>query len=197
MYRGTVNVNEIKLFSKRYTKNHPSEKTMKKRRLEYQMDHKLYITVREGTKELLDGYTYFIIAKELKLNNVECNYVGKNEEFLTPANSISKDNEIKNKIFKRDNYRCYICGQKIETKISQDNVDLGTVDHVLPRAKGGCGNLKNLRCCCRFCNNLKSDLPLTDDLKNFIKSEKEIVIKNNIKTVSEYKEYKKGRKEVC
>ncbi len=49
-------------------------------------------------------------------------------------------------IFIRDNYTCQYCGR--QTK------DL-TLDHVIPRHRGGASSWDNLVCCCRKCNSKK------------------------------------------
>jgi len=48
----------------------------------------------------------------------------------------------------RDNYQCQYCGRK--------NVEL-TVDHVLPRDRGGKEDWDNLICACVKCNNKKGN----------------------------------------
>jgi len=48
----------------------------------------------------------------------------------------------------RDNYQCQYCGRK--------NVEL-TVDHVLPRHRGGGENWENLVCACVQCNHKKGN----------------------------------------
>lgn len=50
-------------------------------------------------------------------------------------------------IFKRDNYECQYCGV---------NRDL-TLDHVMPRSRGGRSNWKNLVTACKRCNTRKGD----------------------------------------
>lgn len=49
------------------------------------------------------------------------------------------------KVFKRDNNRCLNCGS---------DVDL-TVDHILPKAKGGTDDMENLQTLCLTCNSVK------------------------------------------
>lgn len=46
----------------------------------------------------------------------------------------------------RDNYTCGYCGGRAET-----------VDHVMPRSRGGGSTWKNLAAACRSCNNRKSN----------------------------------------
>ena len=59
-------------------------------------------------------------------------------------------------IFKRDNYECQYCGT---------NKDL-TLDHVIPRSRGGRSNWKNLVTACKRCNTRKGDFTLHEvDMK--------------------------------
>ncbi|MBI3127283.1 MAG: HNH endonuclease [Candidatus Tectomicrobia bacterium] len=54
----------------------------------------------------------------------------------------------KKNIWRRDNYTCQYCG-------SMDAVL--TVDHVIPRSRGGLSSWENVLCCCRACNARKGD----------------------------------------
>jgi HNH endonuclease len=49
-------------------------------------------------------------------------------------------------ILKRDSYICYYCGNYGDT-----------VDHIIPRSKGGLSTPKNCVCACERCNVLKAD----------------------------------------
>ena len=59
--------------------------------------------------------------------------------------------ELREKIMKRDNYTCQLCG-----KYMPDEVGL-QVDHIIPVAKGGKTVKSNLRVLCSKCNGSKSD----------------------------------------
>ena len=51
-------------------------------------------------------------------------------------------------ILRRDSYRCAYCGRS----------DLPlTIDHIIPKAKGGGDSWENLICACTLCNNKKGD----------------------------------------
>jgi 5-methylcytosine-specific restriction endonuclease McrA len=50
-------------------------------------------------------------------------------------------------ILRRDNYRCGYC----------DASFAGTVDHILPRSRGGADSWGNLIACCARCNSVKGD----------------------------------------
>ena len=53
------------------------------------------------------------------------------------------------KVRERWNYKCAYCGSKKEL----------TIDHVVPRCKGGTDFTKNVVCCCHSCNQSKSHSP--------------------------------------
>ncbi|MGL3150973.1 HNH endonuclease [Microbacterium sp. A82] len=49
-------------------------------------------------------------------------------------------------VLRRDNHRCGYCGGAAST-----------IDHVLPRSRGGADSWENLVACCLRCNNVKSN----------------------------------------
>ncbi|MFY0625717.1 MAG: HNH endonuclease [Reichenbachiella sp.] len=55
-------------------------------------------------------------------------------------------------IFKRDNHQCQYCGTEKDL----------TLDHLIPRSKGGKTSWKNLVTACKKCNAFKGDLNLED-----------------------------------
>jgi 5-methylcytosine-specific restriction endonuclease McrA len=57
-------------------------------------------------------------------------------------------NLSKQNVYRRDGFRCVYCG-------SGANL---TLDHVLPRSRGGDNSWENLVTCCRKCNAKKDDL---------------------------------------
>jgi 5-methylcytosine-specific restriction endonuclease McrA len=54
-------------------------------------------------------------------------------------------------VLRRDNHRCGYCGGTANT-----------IDHVLPRSRGGKDSWENLVACCLNCNNLKGDRTPTE-----------------------------------
>lgn len=58
----------------------------------------------------------------------------------------------RNRIFRRDNHECVYCGSKKEL----------TIDHVIPRSKGGRNTWTNLVTCCQKCNLKKGDKTLEE-----------------------------------
>lgn len=51
-------------------------------------------------------------------------------------------------IFNRDGWRCYLCHESV-------NEDNATLDHVLPKCRGGRDTNANLKTCCSKCNGGK------------------------------------------
>src|SRR3990167_9900499 len=58
-------------------------------------------------------------------------------------------------IFQRDSYTCQYCNKKTKRE------DL-TIDHIVPRSRGGSNNWKNVVASCIFCNAEKGDKLLTE-----------------------------------
>ena len=53
----------------------------------------------------------------------------------------------RNRLFRRDNYSCVYCGNKKNL----------TVDHVMPKSRGGQNTWLNLVTCCSHCNRVKDN----------------------------------------
>lgn len=65
---------------------------------------------------------------------------------LKKGGSTRKWRTIREAVLQRDGWQCQACGQ-----------DANTVDHVLPRARGGGDDMENLQAMCAKCNRDKSD----------------------------------------
>jgi len=62
------------------------------------------------------------------------------------------------RLYRRDNYLCWICGLPTDRTVDPRTHDMApTLDHVIPRARGGKDDDANLRCAHRICNSMKSD----------------------------------------
>lgn len=62
---------------------------------------------------------------------------------------------FRKQVFLRDNYTCVYCGQR------PDDAKHLTIDHVLPKSKGGVKSLENCVTACRRCNSWKSNHNVT------------------------------------
>ncbi len=61
----------------------------------------------------------------------------------------SKNRYLRNEVYERDGYECLACG---ESDISQLSLD-----HVIPKSKGGMSIRLNLQTLCKACNEDKGD----------------------------------------
>jgi len=68
--------------------------------------------------------------------------------------SLNKDN-----IFIRDNFTCQYCSSRAES-----------LDHIIPRSKGGAHEWGNIVACCKTCNLKKADKLLHDTHLSLIKN---------------------------
>ena len=71
---------------------------------------------------------------------------------LETLNSNEAKRMWRMKIREKWNYKCAYCGSKKEL----------TIDHIVPRCKGGIDFTKNVVCCCHSCNQSKAQTPWED-----------------------------------
>ena len=70
--------------------------------------------------------------------------------------------EVKEAIFKRDNYKCVVCGRG-----RKDGVEI-CADHIKPKNKGGDNTIENGQTLCTEHNLIKKNLSQTEAGKKFI-----------------------------
>lgn len=58
-------------------------------------------------------------------------------------------------VYQRDQYCCKLCGKAL-------TYEEATLDHVIPRSKGGSGSINNLVTACKPCNQSKDDKLMRD-----------------------------------
>lgn len=104
--------------------------------------------VSQVVKTYTYNYTYLLERnKQLEAISFELplrQYHSKNQRKLMTR-------ELREKVIRRDNYTCQICG-----KYMPDEVGL-QIDHIIPVSKGGKTVLSNLRVTCSKCNARKKD----------------------------------------
>lgn len=74
----------------------------------------------------------------------------------------------------RDDFTCQYCGKKL-------NKSSATVDHILPKSRGGKNEWKNTVCSCKKCNKLKDNKLLENTKMKLIKKPKKPTIYDFIK----------------
>lgn len=62
--------------------------------------------------------------------------------------------EFRHLMVEKNNFTCFYCGEYGDT-----------IDHLIPKSKGGLDTPKNCVCACKKCNQLKSDLTLKEFLE--------------------------------
>jgi len=77
------------------------------------------------------------------------------------------------RILERDDYRCQYCG--LDGRASFENALVMSVDFVIPRARKGKKDPKNLVACCKPCNAIKGTrvYPSFDEAKKFVLANRE------------------------
>lgn len=65
-----------------------------------------------------------------------------------------KVNLNRQNIFRRDKFKCVYCGENVKNKL--------TIDHVIPKSKGGKNTWQNLVTCCKSCNIKKDNKTLEE-----------------------------------
>jgi hypothetical protein len=92
--------------------------------------------------------------RNIELENVELiseieslkeSYISLKKFHEKIKNKTPVPNGIRNFVLERDNYTCLACG-------SNENL---TVDHILPRSRGGTNKIENLQILCQPCNITK------------------------------------------
>jgi len=68
-------------------------------------------------------------------------------------------------VYDRDNYLCQYCRKKLTTSSA-------TIDHVLPRCRGGKSTFANCVCSCSPCNSFKADKTLIEARMRLIREPK-------------------------
>ena len=61
------------------------------------------------------------------------------------------------KLYKRDHGICAICGKPVNMSLDTNDNEYGSIDHIVPLAKGGTHTWDNVQLAHRICNSLKSD----------------------------------------
>ena len=79
----------------------------------------------------------------------------------TIRKSFTKEDRIK--VYNQSKGRCGICGDFIPFDSNEY-----TIDHIIPLAKGGTNDIRNLQCACKKCNLMKQDI-MPEELLDYMK----------------------------
>lgn len=120
-----------------------------------------------GTK--LSFKEWLITKKNQKLDNFAQLVSNDNSKFLSKFDNYKKPQKSYNH---KNGTHCYYCDLEF------NEIDLKTIDHIIPTSKGGRNTSSNKVSCCSNCNVYKSNLSLTDFIKK-LKQERKNFIKKN------------------
>lgn len=103
---------------------------------------------------------YFFCSKQC--NDIHVKESKDNRRHIRRARlSLNNERVSRSKVFKRDNYTCYICNVKVvvykDLKDKWNKKDSATLDHVIALANGGTHTYSNIKTCCSWCNSNKRD----------------------------------------
>ena len=152
-------------------------------------------------KKLVKIEVYSINGKKLPSTNLKvaktmirrkkAEWINENES-LTLLYSKSEFKALKKLVIEEENRTCYICKAVID-------VEKATIDHIIPKFKGGTDYRYNLACSCLRCNEDKKNFTLRQyirHIENNIEKYKYIDLKYLKKQLIERRsEYEKAKKE--
>lgn len=87
---------------------------------------------------------------------------------------------------KEGGWFCHYCAKKVQRRFGQGGIDKATIDHVIPKSRGGESKFSNFVLCCLQCNAEKADTPYLE----FWQAKQEI----RLRTIANRGHPRKGRK---
>ena len=96
------------------------------------------------------------LFEEGKLIKIKKGVYRYDPDFVAIPQAKTFPDNLKKKIFERDNYKCVICGQG-----KKEGLEIHA-DHIIPRSQGGLNTLDNGQTLCSRHNMLKKNLQQTE-----------------------------------
>jgi len=111
-----------------------------------------FTIVYKGNAEVIEEYDeYFKLSKSNKLKIAKPSIIKVFSYVNVPYHKVPI---TKQNVYKRDNHTCVYCGCK--------NRQTLTIDHVIPKSKGGKDTFENMVTACFDCNNEKDSLDVEE-----------------------------------
>lgn len=76
--------------------------------------------------------------------------------------NVSVPESVRLAIYERDDWTCHLCGESTEPDSGLYDDWYPTLDHVIPRSKGGGEGMENLKTCHRWCNLVRGVRPVEE-----------------------------------
>ena len=117
------------------------------------------ISWRKGIKLLYQEKADMLEPSEYRINTVNSFFIIPNVIRLKSYNKTPFMNYryCRKNVYKRDRYRCRYCNKSLR----KDEKDI-TIDHIIPRSRGGKDTWENTVTSCRACNLKKRDFTLEE-----------------------------------
>jgi len=92
----------------------------------------------------------------------------KDDKQIAKHYGIKYEDIIRRIVYRKHNYICTSCGVKCHhpNKDNYNQSNAATLDHIIPKSKGGSHTYDNVTLLCRSCNTIKRDTMLTDYKRN-------------------------------
>ena len=172
------------LFKNSYPRKEKIEKAKEYYFINRKLDKPLTIVQKDEEDVLVDGYARYCALEELNVQRAPvifsdfCKYKyvfihnTRTERKIERKNKGLRNKSLKEKILEKQGNCCHYCGKKLEA-------DEITIDHLLPRSRGGKTDKSNLAICCGKCNSEKSSMTEQEywkylEIKKLLTNEKEI-----------------------
>ena len=111
-----------------------------------------FVVVFKGNAKVIGEHDecFKVVDPELKIRKPSIIVINQWVQTQYKSVPLTKPN-----LFKRDNYTCLYCNTKLTAK------EL-TIDHIVPRSRGGGDTWENWATACKKCNGEKSDLDVLE-----------------------------------
>lgn len=94
----------------------------------------------------------------------EANGVLPSTRYRAESGSLDRirwiDPQIRQSIYERDNWTCHLCNEPVDREADVNSHSAPSLDHLLPRSKGGSDEPTNLATAHRLCNAIRQDKDL-------------------------------------
>jgi hypothetical protein len=120
------------------------------------------------------------LHQEGKLIKVRKGVYRYDPEYIKETELLDFSSEIKEKIFKKDKYRCVICGRGRE-----DGIEI-CADHKIPKDKGGTNSIDNGQTLCTEHNLIKKNYSQTEAGKRYFIKLYETAVKSGDLTIIKF-----------
>lgn len=85
----------------------------------------------------------------------------------SPEPRFKISQRVRFEIYERDGWLCQICGEEVPRNVDPWSAEAATLDHIVPRSRGGSDDPSNLRLASRSCNS-KRGAPVIEEVEPWL-----------------------------